>query len=847
MGTGKSSLHALKNPISITLLLVCQAVWAQSYRISTIAGGQPVPLQRIAVDAQGNLYLTVRNDVFRLDPRGNLAHIAGNSRADYSGDGGPAVNAQLNQPRGIAVDAAGNLYVADMVNFRVRKITPEGMISTLAAVAGDAWPCSVAVDRSGNVYVVNYYAKTIQKITPGGALTTIAGAEAKLGLSYATAGIVVDDSGNVYVSDATSPVIRKITPQGVISTIAGNLITGYAGDGGPAVNAEFSEPAGLALDSLGNLLIRDARNCRIRKIGPNGIITTIAGNGTCGNSGDGGSATAAQIGFGASIALDTAGAMYFDSATGDGGSSIRKISPDGTVSSVPGGDFSYSPGDGGPSVNAHLSWPNAVALDPAGNLYIADPSAERVRKIAPNGVITTFAGNGQYCNSSPPSCGDGGLATAAPLSPYSVGADGAGNVYIGEPFQVRKVTPSGIISTFASLSPPVSAGSMTVDAAGTVYIAYGNAVYQLSPGGVPIAVAAQTQFHNIGGLALDAAGNLYVADSQNLVVRKVAADGTVTTVAGNGLNNHSGDGGPALTTSVGAPFGLAVAADGTLFVSTDGVFIRKITPDGNMTTIAGNGYEGFSGDGGSATLAMLDSPGGGMAIDQAGNLYLADVLNHAVRKLQPGGSAPVIGAVTNAASNLPGPVAPGEIVVLYGTGLGPPQLTSGDAARTVVSFNGSPASVIYAWAAQAAAVVPSSIAGAAVQVTVAFQGQTSATFSVAVAAAAPGLFTLDATGTGQAAAITSDGAVNGPTAPAAAGSAIHLFATGTGQQPPAVSVAMGGKPAQVLATAQVAGFGPGLMQLDVRIPADSPAGDAVPVTLQVGETASQPGVTIAVR
>lgn len=274
MGTGKSSLHALKNPISITLLLVCQAVWAQSYRISTIAGGQPVPLQRIAVDAQGNLYLTVRNDVFRLDPRGNLAHIAGNSRADYSGDGGPAVNAQLNQPRGIAVDAAGNLYVADMVNFRVRKITPEGMISTLAAVAGDAWPCSVAVDRSGNVYVVNYYAKTIQKITPGGALTTIAGAEAKLGLSYDTAGIVVDDSGNVYVSDATSPVIRKITPQGVISTIAGNLITGYAGDGGPAVNAEFSEPAGLALDSLGNLLIRDARNCRIRKIGPNGIITT---------------------------------------------------------------------------------------------------------------------------------------------------------------------------------------------------------------------------------------------------------------------------------------------------------------------------------------------------------------------------------------------------------------------------------------------------------------------------------------------------------------------------------------------------------------------------------------------
>ena len=835
----------------VTLLLACQAVWAQSYRISTIVGGQPVPLQRIAVDAQGNLYLTVRNDVFRLDPRGNLAHIAGNSRADYSGDGGPAVNAQLNQPRGIAVDAAGNLYVADMINSRVRRIIPEGIITTLAAVAGR--PCSVAVDGNGNVYVVSYYAKTIQKITPGGALTTIAGPEAKLGLSYDTAGIAVDDSGNVYVTDATSPIIRKITPQGVISTIAGNLITGYAGDGGPALNAEFSGPAGLALDSLGNLLIRDAGNCRIRKIGPNGIITTIAGNGTCGYSGDGGPATAAQIGSGASIALDTAGAIYFDSATGDGGLSIRKISPDGTVSSVPGGDFSYSPGDGGPSVNAHLSWPNAVALDPAGNLYIADPSAGRVRKIAPNGVITTFAGNGQPGCSGGPACGpgdggagDGGLATAAPLSPYSVGADGAGNVYIGEPFQVRKVTPSGIISTFANFYPTV-AGIMAVDAAGTVYIALRNAVYQLSPGGVLIPVAPQTKFINVGGLAVDRAGNLYIADFQTYLVQKVAADGTVTTVAGNGKNNHSGDGGPALSTSVGAPFGLAVAADGTLFVSTDGVFIRKIAPDGNMTTIAGNGYEGFSGDGGSATLAMLDSPGGGMAIDQAGNLYLADVLNQAVRKLQPGGSAPVIGAVTNAASNLPGPVAPGEIVVLYGTGLGPPQLTSGDAAGTVVSFNGSPASVIYAWAAQAAAVVPSSIAGAAVQVTVAFQGQTSAAFSVAVAAAAPGLFTLDATGMGQAAAIASDGAVNGPTAPAAAGSAIRLFATGAGQQPPAVSVAVGGKPAQVLATAQVAGFGPGLMQLDVRIPAESPAGDAVPVTLQVGETASQPGVTIAVR
>src|ERR1019366_4887533 len=128
-------------------------------------------------------------------------------------------------------------------------------------------------------------------------------------------------------------------------------------------------------------------------------------------------------------------------------SSIRKISPDGTVSSVPGGDFSYSLGDGGPSVNAHLYLPNAVALDPAGNLYIADTSWDRVRRIAPSGVITTFAGNGQYCNSSPPSCGDGGPATAAALStPYAVGADAAGNVYIGEPFHVRKVTPSGIIS-----------------------------------------------------------------------------------------------------------------------------------------------------------------------------------------------------------------------------------------------------------------------------------------------------------------------------------------------------------------------------------------------------------------
>src|ERR1019366_2843392 len=173
------------------------------------------------------------------------------------------------------------------------------------------------------------------------------------------------------------------------------------------------------------------------------------------------------------------------------------------------------------------------------------------------------------------------------------GGAGPGNGTYGEPFQVRKVTPSGIISTFASLSPPASAAIMTVDAAGTVYIALQNAVYQLSPGGVPIPVAPQTKFINVGGLAVDRAGNLYIADFQNHLVQKVAADGTVTTVAGNGKNNHSGDGGPALTTSVGAPFGLAVAADGTLFVSTDGVFIRKIAPDGNMTTIAGNGYEGF--------------------------------------------------------------------------------------------------------------------------------------------------------------------------------------------------------------------------------------------------------------
>ena len=571
------------------------------------------------------------------------------------------------------------------------------------------------------------------------------------------------------------------TQQYVISTVAGGASYGYSGDGGPAASARLYVPVDVAVDKGGNIYVADSFNNRVRKISPSGVITTVAGNGTPGFSGDGGPATSAQ-----------------------------------------------------------LFAPFGVAVDASGNLFIADQYNNRVRRVSSMGIITTIAGSGVQGYS-----GDGGTATNAALNyPVRVALDGGGNVYIADRinFRVRKISSTGAITTVA-----------------------GNGTNGYSGDGGP-ATSAQISFP--GGIAVDGGGNLYMADPYNHCVRKVSSTGIITTVA---LSD----------TQVGLPWGVSLDTSGKLYISDPGSSrILTVSSSGTVTTIAGNGTRGYSGDGGAAVNAKLSLPWG-VAVDSRGNVYLADAYNNApgapdsinaVRLLQP--SAFILSTMTNAASNLPGSVSAGEIVVLSGSGLGPGQLTQCpvtnqgnigiQCAGTTVSFNGAPAPVIYTWATQVAAIVPYSLSGTAAQVTVTYQGQTTPGFAVNVASVAPGLFTLDSTGKGQAAAINQDGSINTAGHPAPTGSYLSLFATGEGQTSPQ---GVDGKPAQVplplplapvtvtiggrTVTPQYAGGAPGqvagLMQINVQIPSGIQTGNAVPVTVQVGSASTQAGVTIAIQ
>ena len=335
-----------------------------------------------------------------------ISTVAGSGTFGFGGDGGPATAAQLYTPSGAALDGAGNLYIADTGNNRIRKVDADtGVIST---VAGDGTP---GFGGDGGPAV------SAQLRRPRGVAT--------------------DGSGNLYIADTSAPRIRKVDSSGVISTVAGDGTPGSGGDGGPAVAAQLGVPFGVALDGAGNLYIADRGN-RIRKVDADtGVISTVAGDGTRGFGGDGGPAVAAQLNWPTGVALDGAGNLYIADFNNQ---RIRKVDAGtGVISTVAGIGTHGSRGDGGAAVSAELEYPSGVALDGAGNLYIADWANQRIRKVDPAGVISTVAGDGTKGYG-----GDGGPAVAAQLDhPFGVALDGDGNLYIADSgnHRIRRLTP----------------------------------------------------------------------------------------------------------------------------------------------------------------------------------------------------------------------------------------------------------------------------------------------------------------------------------------------------------------------------------------------------------------------
>ena len=688
------------------LALACAASVHAQVVITTIAGTDRLfpgsslnalkaPLGQtngLALDSAGNLYIadTGNQMVMRLSPDGTLAAVAGNGKGAYSGDGGPALKASLNQPTGVAVDTAGNLYIADELNCRIRKVTSDGIITTIAGTgiagfSGDGGPANAAqlnnpydvkLDGAGNLFIADSLNQRIREVSSAGIISSIAG-NGNAGYSgdggNATAAslnvplsIALDGAGNLYISDNANQRIRKVSAGGTISTIAGNGQAGFSGDGGAAAQAQFNGPADLAVDRHGNLFIVDSLNCRLRQISSTGTINTVAGSGIQRFAGDGGPAVAASLDVPIGVAVDGAGNLYIADTNSR---RVRRVGTDGTIQTLAGNGGPFS-GDGGPASGAVLNYPFGVALDGKGNLLVADTYNNRIRKVAPDGTISTVAGNGAAGFS-----GDGAAAVNAALNtPSGVAVDSAGNLYLADTYndRIRRVSPGGVITTIAgSGNVPGQAGDGGPATAAvlngprgvavqgnSVFIAdsRNNLIRKIGADGVITTVAGtgtagyagdggasnQAQLNQPSAIALDGAGNLYIADTLNNRVRKVTPAGMITTIAGNGVAAFSGDGGPATQAAFLRPTGLTVDPAGNLYVvDAYNCRVRIVSAaDGTVNTFAGSGPCQYSGDGGLATSASLNYPFG-ITTDGAGNFYIADIANGRIREvLAPGAAIP---------------------------------------------------------------------------------------------------------------------------------------------------------------------------------------------------------------
>ncbi|OJJ19189.1 hypothetical protein BKI52_20470 [marine bacterium AO1-C] len=567
----------------VIVLIVSVSTQAQ-YFANAIGGGNvnginatslSIYVQGIVFDKQGIAYIAEGNNarIVKVDASGKVQVIAGPGATDTSGNG-----TNIGFVEDIAIGNDGLLYFP--TKNTIRKMDVNTGVITIVAGTGT----SGNTGDGGNALAAN--------INPFQ--------------------LVVDKAGNIYFTSFGHHVVRKVDAStGIITTIAGTGARGYSGDGGPATSAQLNSPTGIALDSKGNVYFSDRRNSRIRKIDANtGIITTVTGSGTDDYTGDGGLASAATVASPEGLLIDANDNIYiadYDNAV------VRKIdATTGNISTIAGGGSQTT--EGVQALQAQLVV-YRLGIDNNGNLYVTDDSDYYIKKIDNAGVVTTFSGNGNS-DLFRGYWGDVGPATSALFnSPGTVITDASGNVYIsdGTNHRVRKIdATTGNISTIA-----------------------GTGVKGFSGDGGP-ATAAQINFPS--GLVFDTNGNLYIVDLNNHRVRKVdATTGNISTVVGTGVAGFSGDGGLATAAQLNFPRSIAIDGTGNLYiVDRSNHRIRKVDAGtGNISTVAGTGAAGFSGDGGVATSAQLNFPWG-VALDASGNIYIADWLNERVRKVDVG-------------------------------------------------------------------------------------------------------------------------------------------------------------------------------------------------------------------
>jgi uncharacterized protein (TIGR03437 family) len=682
-----------------------------------------------ARDAAGNLgraSLTVTSR-----PEAALVTVAGTGVRGASGDGGPATLALISRPIRIDFDGAGNLYLTDSDNNTIRKVTPQGVISTIAGKPGEFgfsgdggpatsallnFPIGVAVDAAGNIYICDAGNTRIRKLAAAtGVITTIAGngtagfggdggpgTSAQLNMPQ---NVAVDKDSNVYISDFGNHRIRKVNASdGMINTVVGTGTAGFSGDGGPALQAQINSPNNVWVDRNGNLIVCDPGNFRIRRVGTDGNINTIAGRGQ-GFGGDGGPATDALINVPVGAIADQAGNVYFSDRANH---RVRKIAAGtNTITTIAGTGTAGFNGEGIASLASMLSAPTGLALDPAGNLFIGDRDNGRVRKLVsasasdvtpPAVAITapTTAGTFTTTNGALNLAGNasdnsavfqvlwsndrGGRGPAAGTTSWSVPnitlLAGLNNLTVtaidpsGNTSSARLAVtfnPSLILTALAGAGGPGESGDggaaiaarlspfgLGTDSSDNLLVADDEAhrVRRISPAGIINAFAGNGALGSSGDgaaainaamniptdVVVDANGNAFISDSNNNRVRRVAPNGTITTYAGTGIADFGGDNGPATQAHLNSPVGLALDAAGNLFIADSGnARIRKVNAaNGTITTVAGNGLIGFSGDGGPATQATFKRPFG-VAVDRNGVLYILDRSDSRIRRVATDG------------------------------------------------------------------------------------------------------------------------------------------------------------------------------------------------------------------
>ena len=832
------------------MILVFAAPLLSQVMVDTFAGGkirsgvpaQDVPLAAngIAFDAAGNIVLCDRisNLIRRIRTDGTIETLAGNGTTGFSGDGGPARNAALNQPAFPRFDAQGNLYFADTGNFRIRRVDSKGVITSIAGsgvffrpgmdLEGPALSRSLdtvvdaAVDPAGNFYFTNYNSDVIRRVTSGGRLEIFAGIPHPdcPGCSDGDNGpartarlvpgsLAADGKGNIFISEFTSTLdfnfgthIRRIAPDGTITRFAGYgpIPTGNTtvdDEAKSALDVYMYRIGGMAADTAGNLYVVQSPRpnirggLRIRRIDTSGIVNTIAGGPASSSSPDGPPLqTAIQPG---TVAADTHGNVAFTESlsyptTTD---AVREVTAQSTLTTLAGATPKPAP-DGTPAREAWLINPSGIAFNRAGDLFIAEAGTCLIRKVGANGLLATAAGTGK-CGTSLPATPN---TTQDLAPPGGIVADNQGRLYMldrsGNSYLITadgKVSPTGF-------PPTLGLGKIAFDSKGRLYLMSMFNLIRISPDGKQETIVAMPSQPGVppqgfgptslGGIGTDPAGNVYFTGTYlgalTDYVFRVNDDGTFTSVYGS-------------TTS---PLQLSTFIPSLAVDSNTNVWLGNgfVNATGNFSI--GNPSSGYSGDGGFAQSARFNATASAFS-PVTGELYLLE--GNRIRKLT--GAAPArpgliqAGGIVNAVSYTSGGIAPGELISIFGffgSGFPSASLETNTPennrvpwvlGRTKVLFDGNPGAIT-AWSpTQINVFVPYWLEpGKSTAVIVQADTSVSPPVIVPVVSAAPGLATADQSGSGRGAILNQDLSLNGPANPAARGSIISLFGTGEGNVSP---------------------------------------------------------------